>query len=122
MGQTFCELKAATTLSAPRLSANTICAVTEGYDFVILHWRMSPPVGLNAASMSSAVVPGAKLLPMTTQGPDARPLIFKPGPCVFVRSVLSIIGRTPDSRRLSRVCRVVVGFACCFFTPADATR
>lgn len=53
--------------------------MTVGVDVIILQLSISPPLGIIADSMSAAVVPGAKLLPMTTYGPAVpRMLISSP--------------------------------------------
>ena len=53
--------------------------MTVGEAVSILQLCISPPLGIIADSMSAAVVPGAKLLPMTTYGP-AVPLILISSP------------------------------------------
>lgn len=71
--------------SAICISEKIISAVTVGCIATIRHdvspfTPLSSTVSLRSAdSMSSAVVPGAKLLASTTYGP-ALPLILKPGP------------------------------------------
>ena len=70
--RTFLLLKVAITLSALCLSTNTISAMTVGVEVMILQLCISPALGTMADSISAAVVPGAKLLPITTYGP-ARP-------------------------------------------------
>ena len=52
--------------------------MTVGEAVSILHLTISPPVDMRAASISAAVVPGAKLLPITVNGPSgaAIPLIL----------------------------------------------
>lgn len=60
--------------------------MTVGAELMILQLCISPPLGTIADSMSAAVVPGAKLLPITTYGPavprmlisSARPLDATP--------------------------------------------
>lgn len=55
--------------------------MTVGVDVMTLQLCISPPLGIIADSMSAAVVPGAKLLPMTTYGPAVpRMLISSPKP------------------------------------------
>lgn len=72
--------KFATTLSAPCLSAKAISAVTVGYVDTTLQLTIAPPTGSSADWISAAVVPGAKLLPITTNGPEPAPLIEIPMP------------------------------------------
>lgn len=74
---TFLLLKVEITLSALLLSANIISAMTVGVEVMILQLCISPTVGTIADSISAAVVPGAKLLPITTYGP-ARPRMLNP--------------------------------------------
>ena len=69
---TFLLLKVVMTLSALCLSTKTISAMTVGVEVMILQLCISPALGTMADSISAAVVPGAKLLPITTYGP-ARP-------------------------------------------------
>lgn len=66
--------KLATTSSAAVLSAYANAAVTLGWLAIIWQLSMGPVMGSRADWMSAAVVPGAKFLPTTKNGPEA-PLI-----------------------------------------------
>lgn len=80
MPRTFWLLKVAMTLSAPSLVANVSSTMTVGDAVNILQPSVSPPWGARTASISEAVVPGAKLLAMTVKGPVlATPRMLKPG-------------------------------------------
>jgi hypothetical protein len=67
-------LKVDTTLSAPSLDSKIISAMTLGLSVIMRQLRHTPPIGVIALSISSAVVPGAKFFAMTIYGP-ASPLI-----------------------------------------------
>lgn len=68
------------TFSAPSRVANVSSTITVGEAVSILQPSVSPPWGDMTASMSEAVVPGAKLLAMTVNGPVlATPLMLNPG-------------------------------------------
>lgn len=69
--------KLATTFSAFHFSANANSAVTAGWCETTRQLNIGPETGSMAAWMSAAIVPGAKLLPTTMNGPEA-PLIDKP--------------------------------------------
>jgi hypothetical protein len=71
---TFWLLKVDTTLSAPSLDSKIISAMTLGLSVIMRQLRHTPPIGVIALSISSAVVPGAKFFAMTIYGP-ASPLI-----------------------------------------------
>ena len=81
----FCPLKVLITASAMAFSANTISAMMVGLEDMMRHdvvsmWPLvSVTIVCSADSMSAAVVPGAKLLASTTNGP-AAPLMLRPGP------------------------------------------
>ena len=68
--------KLATANSAVDLSVKVISATMAGLLATIRQLRIGPVVGSNADWISAAVVPGAKFVPITTNGPDA-PLIEK---------------------------------------------
>lgn len=92
--------------SADHLSAKVISAVTAGYCEVIQQFITEPQTGSKADWMSAAVVPGAKLLPMTTNGPELAPLMLIPPPelsrivdCPFV-GLRAEIKRFSSGRRL----------------------
>lgn len=69
--------KLATAFSAHHFSENANSAVTEGRGEVTRQVSIGPEIGSIADWISAAVVPGAKLLPITTKGPEA-PLIVMP--------------------------------------------
>ena len=78
--RTFWLLNVAMTFSAPSLVANVSSTMTVGDAVSILQPSVSPPWGARTASMSEAVVPGAKLLAMTVKGPVlATPRMLNPG-------------------------------------------
>jgi hypothetical protein len=64
--------------SADNFSANVISAVTVGCCEVTQQLNICPVKGSRADWMSAAVVPGAKLLPITTKGPELAPRIVRP--------------------------------------------
>lgn len=66
-GRTLRLLNMAITLSAPLFSTNCISTMTVGLALVSLQPIISPPTGVMTASISAAVVPGAKLLATTVQ-------------------------------------------------------
>lgn len=64
--------------SADHLSAKTISADTVGRCETIKQFRLCPATGSMADWISAAVVPGAKLLPTTVNGPELVPLMEIP--------------------------------------------
>lgn len=64
--------------SAADFSSNASSAVTVGCCDVTQQLRICPEMGSMAAWISAAVVPGAKLLPTTTKGPEPAPLMESP--------------------------------------------
>jgi hypothetical protein len=84
---TFWLLNVAITFSAPSLLTNCSSTMTVGLEDKSLHPSVSPPIGLMTASISAAVVPGAKLLAMTVHGPPvAAPRMLMPGAASLLRA------------------------------------
>lgn len=73
---TLLLLKVSMTLSASPASVKPISAMTVGVAATSLQNCRSPPTLRITLSMSAAVVPGAKLLAITTYGPPAAPLML----------------------------------------------
>lgn len=68
------------TFSAPAFSEKMISAMTVGWALIKRQDKISPPIEDIEASMSDAVVPGAKLLAMTVNGPAAPRMVNPPPP------------------------------------------
>ena len=102
--------------SAVHLSWKANSAVTFGLCPVTRQLSIGPVVGSSADWMSAAVVPGAKLLPTTTNGPEAPLMDRPPLGCRMVAWAF------PDSSALKRrsalCCFLFAGFA---RVRADAT-
>ena len=95
-GLTLWLWKLAIIFSAVHLSAKAISAVTDGLCEITRQLNTGPEVGSRADWMSAAVVPGAKLLPTTTKGPEA-PLMDRPGLGLWM-----VACPLPDSRAANR--------------------
>lgn len=82
-----------------------------------------PPTGSKADSISAADVPGAKLVPITTVGPELRPFMLNADPesrTVSAPTAPAFDGSWEASKRLSRVrlaFRAVFGAG--FLTPEE---
>jgi hypothetical protein len=90
---------------------------------VIQQLKTGPAMGSMADWMSAAVVPGAKLLPITTNGPELAPLMEMPtGPSRTVACPLA--GCSAESKRFSSGRRLFGGFAvdCAGRVGADGAR
>jgi hypothetical protein len=99
--------------SAAHLSANVISAVTVGCCEVTQQLNICPDNGSIADWISAAVVPGAKLLPITTKDPDPAPRIVIP--TGLSRTVdCPLAGLSAERRRSSSGRRLVARFGCEF--------
>lgn len=84
---------------------------------MIQQFSAGPATGSNADWMSAAVVPGAKLLPTMTKGPELAPLIDSPPvlsrtvDCPFAGSSAVIRRSSSGRRRLAFLARGPFGAA-----------
>lgn len=92
---TFWLLNVSTTLSAPSFVSKTSSAMTLGLSEMIRQFNTFPPTGVMALSISAAVVPRARFLIMTIDGP-ASPRIDIPGPGFAVPTILNWLFREGD--------------------------
>jgi len=77
------------TFSAPSFSTKSISAITVGWELARRQLSISPPIGAMTASMSAAVVPGAKLLAITVYGLAIPRMLIPLAPFVALLRMLT---------------------------------